>query len=118
MIEDAWARPVPVAGGNGAVYLRLINTGGDADQLVGGECSTAKAVEVHKTTVTDGVMKMEPVPSVEIPARGDVQLEPGGLHIMLIELNRSLAPGDTLPITLHFEEAGDVDLEIKVGEIQ
>jgi copper(I)-binding protein len=46
-VEDAWARPVPMAGGNGAVYLRLINTGGDADQLVGGECSTAKAVEFH-----------------------------------------------------------------------
>lgn len=118
MVEDAWARPVPTAAGNGAVYLRLINTGSKADQLVGGECSIAKAVEIHRTTMTDSVMKMEPVPSVEIPAGGRVQLEPGGLHMMLIKLNRSLKPGEIVPITLRFEEAGDVDLEIPVREIQ
>jgi copper(I)-binding protein len=115
-VEDAWARPVPAAGGNGAVYLRLVNAGNEADQLLGGESPVAVAVEVHKTTMAEGVMKMEPIPSLEIPAKGEVQLEPGGLHVMLIELNEPLGPGDTLPITLRFEKSGEKKLEVKVRE--
>jgi len=117
-VEDAWARPVPVAGGNGAVFLRLINAGNEADQLIGGQSPVAGAVEVHKTTQQEGVMKMEHIPGLEVPAKGEVPLKPGDYHIMLIDVSTALAPGDTLPITLRFEKSGDLTLEVEVREMK
>jgi copper(I)-binding protein len=115
-VEEAWARPVPLAGGNGAVYLRLVNSGGEADQLLGGNSPLAQAVEVHKTTMSQGVMKMEPLPSLVVPARGQVELKPGDIHIMLIGLKQPLAVGDHLPLTLHFEKSSELQLEVQVQE--
>jgi copper(I)-binding protein len=115
-VEDARARPVPLTGGNGAVYLRLVNTGGEADQLLGGSSPLAQAVEVHKTTTSQDVMKMKPIPSLAVPSGGQVELEPGGLHIMLVELKQPLAAGDRLPLTLRFEKSGELQLDIQVQE--
>ncbi len=117
-VEDAWARPVPAAGGNGAVFFRLINAGNEADQLVGGESPVAGTVEVHKTTMEEGVIKMEHIPSLEIPAKGEVLLKPGDYHIMLIDVSTILTPGDTLPITLSFEKSGEMKLEVEVREMK
>jgi len=117
-VEDAWSRPVPAAGGNGAVFMRLVNGGNEADQLVGGESPAAGAVEVHKTTMEAGVMKMEHIAGLEIPAKGKVSLEPGGYHVMLIGVNQALQPGDTLPITLNFEKSGEMQLEVQVREVK
>jgi copper(I)-binding protein len=112
-LEDAWARPVPAAGGNDAVFFRLVNTGNEADQLLGGESPVAESVEIHKTTMEEGVMRMEHIPGLELPAKGEVLLEPGGYHVMLIGVNSSLALGDTLPITLRFEKSGEIQMEAK-----
>ncbi len=117
-VEEAWSRPVPAAGGNGAVFMRLVNGGNEADQLVGGEALVAGAVEVHKTTMEEGVMKMEHIPGLEIPAKREVSLEPGGYHVMLIGVNQALQPGDTLPITLNFEKSGEMQLEVQVREVK
>jgi copper(I)-binding protein len=115
-VEDAWARPAPVVGGNAGVFMRLVNTGDEADRLVGGESSVAGAVEIHKTVMSGDVMKMEPIQGLEIPSRDEVQLKPGGLHIMLIEVNQPLAPGDAVPIALHFEKSGEIELQVEVRE--
>jgi len=117
-VEDAWSRPVPAAGGNGAVFMRVVNGGNEADQLVGGESPVVGAVEVHKTTMEEGVVKMEHIPGLEIPAKGEVSLEPGGYHVMLIGVNQALRPGDTLPITLNFEKSGEMQLEVQVREVK
>ncbi|GAB4541994.1 MAG: hypothetical protein Kow0063_33410 [Anaerolineae bacterium] len=117
-VEDAWARPVPAAGGNGAVFMRLANTGSASDQLVGGQSPAAGAVEVHKTTMAEGVMTMEHIPSLEVPARGEVLLKPGGYHIMLIGVTQPLSPGDSLPITLRFEKAGEMTVDVEVREME
>jgi copper(I)-binding protein len=117
-VEDAWTRPVPAAGGNGAVFFRLVNTGNEADQLIGGESPVAGSVEVHKTTMEEGVMRMEHIPGLELPANGEFLLEPGGYHVMLVGVNTSLALGDTLPITLHFEKSGEIQMEVQMREIK
>ena len=117
-VEDAWARPVPAAGGNGAVFFRLVNAGNEADQLIGGESPVAGAVEVHRTTMDEGVMQMEHIPGLEVPAKREVLLEPGGYHMMLIGVNTSHAPGDTLPITLRFEKSSEIQMEVQVREIE
>ena len=117
-VEEPWARPVPAAGGNGAVFFRLVNAGNEAEQLVGGESPVAGVVEVHKTTMEEGVMKMEHIPGLEVPARGEVLLEPGGYHVMLIDVSKSLKPGDTLPITLRFQKSGKMQIDVDVREMK
>ena len=117
-VEDAWARPVPAAGGVGAVFMRLVNAGDEADQLVGGESPVAGTVEVHKTTMEEGVMKMEHIPGLEVPPKGEVLLKPGDYHVMLIDVGQALAPGDTLPITLRFEKSGEMQMDVEVLEMK
>ena len=115
-VEDAWARPTAVVGGNSVVYLRLINAGNEADVLLGIDSPLAVA-EVHQTVMKgDDIMGMEPVDSVEVPAKGEVIFKPGGLHIMLIGLEQPLPIEDTLLLTLRFERAGEMEVEIAVQE--
>jgi copper(I)-binding protein len=117
-IEDAWARPVPAAGGNGAIFFRLVNAGNESDQLVGGQSPVAGTVEVHKTTMEEGVMKMEHIAALEVPAKSEVLLKPGDYHVMLIDVSTTLAPGDTLPITLNFEKSGEMALDVEVRDVK
>jgi copper(I)-binding protein len=117
-VEDAWARPVPSAGGNGAVFMRLVNAGNAPDQLVGAESPAAGTVEVHQTTMEEGVMKMEHIPGLEIPAGGETVLEPGGYHVMLIGVSQALSPGDSLPLTLRFEKSGEMTMDVEVREME
>lgn len=113
-VEEAWARPPATEGGNGAIYFRVVNEGGEPDTLFGVSSSLVTA-ELHETVEKEnGVMGMEPVESVEIPARGELVLEPGGMHVMLIGLEQSLAAGDSVPLTLQFEHAGALRLEVVV----
>ncbi len=115
-VEDAWARPPATAGGNGAVYFRLINSGDQADTLLGIDSPLA-AAEIHQTVLKENdVMGMERVPSVAIPAQGEVVFEQGGLHVMLIGLERPLAVGDLVPLTLQFERAGKMKVEVEARE--
>lgn len=112
VVRDAWARPatvpddttVPV---NSAVYLTMENRGDTADRLVAVEFDGALRVELHESIVNgQGLAKMRPVETVEVPARGEARLEPGGLHVMLMGLDSTLSPGDSIEIVLRFEVSG------------
>lgn len=113
---DVWARAAP--SGNSAAYMILRNSGSAPDRLVKAESDVAKAVEIHKTTMEGGVMKMAPVESIEIPARGQAELKPGGSHVMLIDLNRELKPGEKIKLKLYFEKAGTQEVEAEVRSTQ
>jgi copper(I)-binding protein len=114
LVEDAWARQPAVAGGNSAVYFHLRNRSGQADRLVGVSSPVATA-ELHQSVAReDGVMGMEPVSQVEIPAGGDIEFEPGGLHVMIMGLTMPLAAGDTLPLVLEFERSAPIELDVAV----
>ena len=86
-----------------AAYMVIKNAGDMPDQLIGVTCDAAAAVETHKTTVTNDVAKMEPVPAIDIPANGSVELKPGGYHIMLMQLKHDLLSGQTITLTLTFK---------------
>ena len=121
-VIDAWARPSPVVemesmeGMNGGVYLTIRNDGDQADRLLGAESPVARVVEIHETTMEGDVMAMRPVEAIEIPAGGEVSLEPGGYHIMLIDLQQPLAAGDSVELTLIFEQAGRITVTAEVRE--
>jgi hypothetical protein len=115
-VEGAWARPAQSAGTT-AVYLVLINSGENADRLLRASSPAAPSTEIHETVLMSGdVVHMQPVSAVEIPAGGRVELAPGGLHLMLVGLANPLAAGDRFPLTLTFENAGDLEIEVEVRQ--
>ncbi len=129
-IKNAWARRAPAmahgqsgghggptghnGAGNGAVYVTVTNRGGSPDALVGAAADVAASVELHETVHEGGVMKMRPLPRLEVPAGGRLEMKPGGYHIMLLGLKRDLHPGDTVAVTLTFEKAGSMTIEAPV----
>jgi len=114
-VIDAWARAGAAAMGNGAAYMILRNNGDTADRLVKVESDVAGAVELHKSSMEGGMMKMTPVENIEVPAKGgQAELKPGGLHVMLIGLKRELRAGETIKLKLQFEKAGAQEVEVEV----
>lgn len=99
---------------NGAAYMVLVNSTQDADRLIRASSEFAKVVELHKTEMKGDVMTMQPVEYIDLPAKSQVKLEPGGLHIMLIGLTQELTPGQKVKILLVFEKAGELTVEAEV----
>lgn len=112
-VVHPWARP-SIPNRPGVVYLGIHNPGEAPDRLVGARAEGAGAAELHKAEQTDGVMRMTPVEAIEVPARGMARLGPGGYHIMLFDLDAPLRPGDSLALTLEFDEAGEVPVSVPV----
>jgi hypothetical protein len=92
----------------------LQNNGSTADRLVGAESDVAEAVELHISEMKGEVMTMRPIEYVEVPANGQAELKPGGMHIMLIGLKRDLKAGEKVALTLVFENGGRIDVEAEV----
>jgi copper(I)-binding protein len=112
-IGHPWSRAAP-AGVTGAGYLTLTNKGGTADRLMGARTEIARTVEIHSSAMEGGVMRMRPVEAIEVAPGAEVKLAPGGLHIMLIGLKQPLVKGERVPLTLVFEKAGEVAVELAV----
>jgi copper(I)-binding protein len=109
LLEDADQRAT-----NSAVYLTLQNAGDTPDRLLGGRTPAASAVEVHQSRLVDDVMRMEKLDGLELPPGSRVELKPGGVHLMLMGLTRSLEEGGELELTLSFERSGDLILTVPV----
>jgi copper(I)-binding protein len=112
-LENPWTRAAN-AGGQGGGFLVIRNTGAAADRLLSAASPAAQRMELH-THVRDGeVMRMRPVNDIPVPGNGSVTLQPGGLHLMLIGLTQPLAVGQSVPVTLRFERAGEVTINLAV----
>ncbi len=104
-------------GVNSAVYMVLANGGAAADRLVAAQADVSNAVEIHETKMEGDVMRMQQVESgIEVPAGGQVELKPGGYHVMLIGLTRDLNVGDTFPVTLEFASGATLQVEAEVRQ--
>jgi len=102
------------AGANSAVYLVLENQGGGPDRLLGGETEAAAGVEIHESRLEDGIMRMRKVGEVEVPAGSRVDLSPGGIHLMLLDIREALVEGDSITLLLRFRESGSRSLRVPV----
>lgn len=115
-ITNPYALPA-LAGGNGVVYLELSNGGESPDTLLKIESQAAQVAELHETKIDENdVMQMTPLVTIEVPAGESVSLEPGGKHIMLINLKQELKPAEKISLTLIFEKAGSMTVEAEVRE--
>jgi copper(I)-binding protein len=111
-----WVRPAAAGMPNSAAYALLLNLTETDETLVSASSEVAEAVELHEVVMGDNdVMRMQPVENgIDIPAGSASLLQPGGLHIMLINLTTELVVGDTVDMTLSFAEAGDMQLTVPI----
>ncbi len=114
-IQVPWVH-LAMGGGNAAVYFTLVNEGNASDALVGASSDAAETVGLHETRMEGDVMRMAPVPRIEVPAGGRTELKPGGLHVMLVGVKRDLNPGDTVSVTLRFEKSDEMTVAAEVRE--
>jgi copper(I)-binding protein len=116
-VEGQWARTSPKTATNGAAYMKI--TAPDADALIGAsvDSSVASRAEVHEMIMgSDGAMMMQQTESVSLPAGEAVSLEPGGYHIMFIDLAQPFEKGQKFDVTLQFESGEDMTVEVEVTE--
>lgn len=107
------ARVGQPTGPNAALYFTA-SSGGEADRLLGADTGTASDVELHTTVIDDdGTMSMRPSDAFELPAGGTLVLEPGGLHLMLVDAQR-MEVGDVIEVVLTWENRGDMTIEAEV----
>jgi copper(I)-binding protein len=117
-VTDAYVRaPAPSAPSTGA--FMVIRNGGTAERRVlKAHSNAARVVELHTHRNEGGVMKMRPVADIAVAAGGETILKPGGLHVMLIDLQQPLKEGDVVPITLSFDDGSTVKVDAPVKKLQ
>ena len=116
-IGHPWSRATLPGAKVAAGYLTVKNNGGEADRLIAVSGEIAGKSEIHEMTVKDGVMTMRPLADgLEIPAGGELKLEPGSYHIMFMELAAPAVEGQNFKGTLTFEKAGEVEVEFAVDK--
>jgi periplasmic copper chaperone A len=132
-IGDAWARPTvnaaasehsahgnhgtSSAGLNSAVYLWIENKGTSPERFVAARGDVANAIEIHESSMVDGIMQMKMLPTgAEIPAGTRVDFKPGGLHIMLIDVKQDLVPGGSFKLTLVFQSGREAVVDVVVRQ--
>ena len=114
-VEHAYTRAMmpgqQVAGG----FMKIENKGGPADQLIFASSPVAGEVQLHEMAMEGNVMKMRQVKDIAVPAGGAVELKPGGLHLMFMNVKAPFSAGETVPVKLRFAKAGEVEVKMPVN---
>ena len=116
-VRHPWARATPPGTTVAAGYLEIRNNGKEADRLLSASTPVAKRVELHVTEHSDHVAKMRQLRAFEVPGRERLTLSPGGAHLMLVDIVQPLKKGERFPLTLRFERAGELQVEVEVQEL-
>jgi copper(I)-binding protein len=113
-VVDPYVRLVPPGAMATAAFMVLKNSGEKDAKVVKAETSASKVTELHTHLNEDGVMKMRQVPAIAIKAKSETALEPGGLHVMMIDLKGPLKEGDKVAITLGFDDGSSKKIEAPI----
>ena len=117
-ISQPWARATAPTAPAGGGYLVITNKGTTPDRLVSASSPAAQTVQVHEMKMEGNIMRMREVDhGMEIAPGATVKLAPGGFHLMMMGLKEPFKQGATVPVTLVFEKAGRIDVELAVGSI-
>lgn len=112
-VNNPWARASAGMARAGAAFMEIRNSGA-TDRLVAATADVSETVELH-THIREGeIMRMRRVDAIDLPAGETVRLEPGGLHVMFLGLHAPLEEGQRFPLTLTFETAGDVTIDVEI----
>jgi copper(I)-binding protein len=115
-IARPWSMELPPNAPTIAAYFQIHNSGRQPDRLLGADTPIAGKAQLHEHVHANAMMKMQQVPGVDIPAGGDALFAPMGYHVMLLDLadKPALVEGKRFPLNLHFENAGDVTVQVEV----
>lgn len=117
-IQQPWSRETAVGQAVGGGFLTIANSSARDDRLLSGTSPVAAEVQLHTMTLDGGVMRMRQVTDgIAVPAKGSVELKPGGYHIMFMGLKRQLRQGERFPVTLRFQRAGSVAVQFAVQPV-
>ena len=113
-VQDPYVRLAPPNAPATAAFM-VIRNGGDKDvKVVKADNPVSRVTELHTHINDGGVMRMRPVPAIEVKAKGEAVLQPGGLHVMLIDMKAPMKEGDSVPITLTFDDGSSKTINAKV----
>lgn len=116
VVRDALSRETAPGATSGVIYLQIA-AGQQSDRLIGVSSEVSERAEVHESSMEGGVMRMRPVPALDIAAGATVTFEPGGLHVMLLNLRHELRAGSAFEAKLEFERAGTVPVTVAVRSL-
>ena len=111
-VRDAWSPLTPPGATVAAVYAEV--SARQADTLLSVSSTVAAATQMHATLEENGMMQMRPIPQLELRAGETVRFEPGGMHLMLTDLQQALPADSQFPLVLHFAKAGDLTVTVRV----
>lgn len=115
-IDDAWGRTSTMDVANGAFYM-TIHGGSADDTLVSVATEACGMAELHESVMQDDMMSMQELAGgIDIPADGEVALEPGGMHVMCMNKKGEFAAGDTVELELEFENAGAMTVSAEIRD--
>ncbi|MCC8431252.1 copper chaperone PCu(A)C [Reyranella aquatilis] len=114
-ITAPWTRATAPTARSGGGFMTITNKGTTADRLVSARSTVSDKVEIHEMQMDGSVMRMrELAKGLDIPPGATVMLKPGSYHIMFMELKAPLAKDAKVPVTLVFEKAGSIDVQLDV----
>lgn len=116
--SEPYVRMVPPGMNISGAFMTLKNADSKDHKLVRVDSAAAQAVELHTHTNDGGVMRMRQIKEIDIKTKGEAELKPGSLHVMLIGLKRDLKEGDNIALTLTFEDGSSKKIEAPVRKIQ
>ena len=114
VISHPWSRPTVSGMPTGVAYLSITNNGLKEDTLIAAHTPAAARVEFHRTSLESGMARMRPAGTLVVAPKATLTAEPGGLHLMLVDLKAPLVEGTSVPLVLTFKSAGDVTVQLKV----
>ena len=115
-VHDAYVRAMPENAYTSAAYMEIHNTDEHDYRLVAVVSKAARLVQMHTVEEMDGVARMQQVDYIDVVANDTVALQPGGYHIMLIDLAQPLEPGDEIAFTLVYNDGSRTDLSVPVRD--
>lgn len=117
-VSDYYVRMVPPGTPTSGAFMTIKNGGSNDRKLLKADSPAAKTVELHTHINDQGMMKMRPVKAIDVKAHGQAELKPGSYHIMLIDLKQTLKEGETVPLTLTFDDGSTRQIDAPVKRPQ
>lgn len=117
-VEDLYIRATPPNSKNSAAFMVIKNTDKKEIKLLSAGSEIADRVELHQHVMEDGLMKMRQVKEIMIPGGGSVALQPGGYHVMFLNLKQPLEEGQSISLSLSFDNGQQLSLEAPVKKIK
>jgi hypothetical protein len=114
VVSEAWVREPPGGHPIAAAYMVLDNPTDEALVLVGAESPVVERIEIHLMSHKDGKMSMRQIENLHIPAKGNLVLQPSGLHLMLIGMEQAPKAGESVELTLHFADGQNKKVQAAV----